>query len=202
MANWNEILKEWMETNKVSRKALAKETGMKYNTFKSSLLEGRKLSQGNRQKLYEATSLDCFKAEEDSVAPHPQDNGQSQIRESGKVLVSEELLDSIAGFSKTAKYLCEQVESECSSSTKKVSYSTLIKRTRKSFYEFARNLESIARAGPEEMKKLTSAISSRDIGYVTSLVNAVYKPDQFNSWARSSGYRLHDRDVRKPGGKK
>ena len=42
----------------------------------------------------------------------------------------------------------------------------------------------------KERKQLTEKISPQDVGYLTSFLNAIYRPkDQFRSWVFSSKYK-------------
>lgn len=64
----------------------------------------------------------------------------------------------------------------------------LVKQTVSAFYELAQKLENF-KVSPELREQLTAKLPKMDVGRLTALLHAVYKPkDDFDQWLMISGY--------------
>ena len=77
---------------------------------------------------------------------------------------------------------------EKSSEDRHLDYSAQTRKALDSFYDFVEALEPFKHASLDERKQLTKALNSNDVGYLISFLNAVYKPNQFDSWIALSSY--------------
>ncbi|MCX6709247.1 MAG: hypothetical protein NTW67_06405 [Candidatus Woesearchaeota archaeon] len=81
---------------------------------------------------------------------------------------------------------CFKVESVVENSD--VKQSDLVKQTVIAFYELAQKLENF-KVSPELREQLTERLPKMDVGRLTALLHAVYKPkDDFDQWLMISGY--------------
>jgi len=162
---WNQQLSEWYSahgsTQKVKEVGLAKTTFKEYKSGKITNLE--KVSSTNKTKLYALTGLDIFKVEGGlQTAPTPAALARQQT-----VPIQKKSIDNLA---------LNEVDSR-------------VKEIAGLFYDMVDKLDYFKDCPEEHRTKLTQRLCEEDIGYLTSLLTAIYVPSKFKAWVLRTNYR-------------
>jgi transcriptional regulator with XRE-family HTH domain len=189
--SWNKKLREWIEYQEISQQKFAdllnknQKKKISRNTV-NDWIRGKathivKDSKYRISRLYEVTKLDCFAPEK---------------VESTKTTKPESIDGLLTNFQNIEKEF-KNLRSEIAKNTK--TYDLLKENKPVSerannvsnlFYMLIEELDFFKNSNEKERKQLTEKISPQDVGYLTSFLNAIYRPkDQFRSWVFSSNYK-------------
>jgi hypothetical protein len=198
--SWNEQLKEWTENRGLNANALTdllnegQEKKLSRNTVYDWIV-GKAVSIVKDSKyritrLYEVTKLDCFVLEPviQSAEPVIQSTETTENPES-----IDELLTNFQNIEKELRNLRTKVAKNTKNYgllEENIQVSERANNVSNLFYMLLDELTFFKDSNEKERKQLTEKISPQDVGYLTSFLNAIYRPkDQFRSWVFSSNYK-------------
>ncbi len=204
MTDWRSELNQWIESMGYTKKRLANESGVNYSTLKELLnpKEGRivSLSEERRNRLYNVTKLEILRdplANEDRSGylnvdlTDETDPRVIEIRALEKSRLDDihknvRLTAMLRGISATSEYLADVIGGKEVISRNSPGHE---RRVVDAFYNLIDALEEYKGLDDAQRTSLTSLIDSKDVGYMISYLNAIYKPDGFKEWVKMSGYK-------------
>jgi transcriptional regulator with XRE-family HTH domain len=172
----NVALNEWFKEQAKwkSRADFAREIGINGSTLGDYFGGRRQPSSGNRQKLFKATGLECFRVTEGEGAPQvelPIPEPEKQ-----RVLWSD-VGQQLVVIGKAINQLGELLSR--SSTSDVVAHVQAVEDT---LYTLNDELEFFKEGSPHARRILRHRLSGPDVGYVTTLLKALFDEEKFQNW--------------------
>lgn len=179
---WNQELSEWMGKENKTQGEFSRETGIAQSCISDYVNEKvKKVSEERRRELYEATKLECFKP---GFKPELEEDLGVDIKNVLRGLddLKSDVEAVVAKISTDDKYRLLKTKLQPSLEERISTISDL-------FYMFLDQLQYFKNSTPEERRQFAESIDPTHVGYLTSLLNTLYKPDdQFQLWIYSTHF--------------
>lgn len=180
----NVALNEWFEkqTQWTSRADFAREIEINESTLGDYFKGRHQPSPENRQKLFKATGLECFKPTEEEKArqvkppiPEPEKQG----------IPWNDVGRQLAVIGKEITQLGELLSR--SSASDVVGHAQAVEDT---LYALNDELEFFKEGSPHSRKILRQRLNGPDVGYVTTLLKALFDEEKFQNWLAMTTYEI------------
>lgn len=183
MANWVEEFNQWLKSKNETLTEFSRQSKIPKSSLTDYLYGRSKMPDNRREKFYMLTGLEVFKAQ---VEPIKRDKEIPEINE-------DILSIAIRDLESQVEYLKQVVKLRDKKPAREERRQN-IRDAKKSFYNLIDALDYFKHCPDEERQQLTRAIDGRDVGYLTSFLDAIYKPDVFRTWVNFSNYRVRGKD--------
>jgi len=180
----NIALNEWFkkQTKWKSRADFARAIEINKGTLKHYFRGDRQPSSENRQKLFKATGLECFQPTEAKEAlqvempiPKPKKQGVPWND------VGQQLVVIGQAITRLGKLLTR------SSASDVVAHVQAVEET---FYALNDELEFFKEGSLHSRKILRQRLNGPDVGYVTTLLKALFDEEKFQNWLAMTTYEI------------
>jgi len=180
----NVALNEWLkeQTKWKSRADFAREIEIKESTLGDYFTGRHQPSPESRQKLFQATGLECFKPMEVKEAPQIEpaiSEPEKRVVPWGEV--GQQLVVIGQAVAQLGKLIIRYPASDV------VAHIQAVEDT---LYALNDELEFFKESSPHSRKILRQRLSGPDVGYVTTLLKALFDEEKFQNWLAMTTYEI------------
>lgn len=183
MINWVEEFKSWLNLEGKSLAEFSRQSNIPSSSLSDYLKGKTRMPEKRREIIYSMTGLEIFR------------NPVEQIRQDKEIPKIEEdrLSVAVRDLESQIDYLKRLVKRGDKKPIREEREES-IRNAKKAFYALIKTLDYFKDCSDEEREQLTRAIDGRDVGYLTSFLDAIYKPDIFRTWVHFSNYRVRGKN--------
>lgn len=178
----NVALNEWFkeQTKWKNRADFAREIGINESTLGDYFKGRHQPSPENRQKLFQSTRLECFKPTEKEIlqvkAPIPQpEKREVPWNDVGQQLVV--ISQAVAQLGKLLSHPSPDVAAR-------------VQAVEDTLYTLNDELQFFKEGSPRSRGILRRRINGPDVGYVTTLLKALFDEETFQNWLAMTTYEM------------
>lgn len=190
MANWAEQFREFYTKQGKNLSQVAGELGWPRSTLGDILRGTNQLSNSRREALYAYSRLEILKEPIEQIpkeTPKPSHLVPDSSIDSSRL---EADYDDLENLAQALLIKASQIRGPRREPSRE-EYSRYVREASDALYVLFDKLEPFKNPNVSHDKlreDLTRAIPGNDIGYITALLNAIYKPETFRNWVLQSNY--------------
>ena len=174
----------WRKEKGISDERFAGMIGKPRSSLRGYLAENQRMPEDVRERIYEITGLETFAEPIEFVRIEKKSRKYTPRRNSSK---NEDLMEAMIGLEKRTAQVVKLIKKGRRTSREEMREDVRV--IKNAFYDLTDALESITTATDDSLREgVTKAIPRNDVGYLTSLLGAMYSKEGLSRWVLRSGY--------------